>query len=233
MAGPRADIALLTDRRYTASEAPAGDWYLSNILADDRLLAGALAARGLSSVRLDWADDRIDWGAFRAVVFRTTWDYYDRQGEFAAWLDRVGPVARLINDTATVRIAGAAPSEVKVRVGETLPGSRLVVVKVQRRMSSGKANLGEPTEVSVLELKDTGSGATRELISGVPSSAHDPVALVEDANTGKRYTASPGQRFHDAAGAEYVIKDVRPNQIIVAEVATGAVHTLPLCGPRG
>jgi serine/threonine-protein phosphatase 6 regulatory ankyrin repeat subunit B len=137
------------------------------------------------------------------------------------------------NDTATLRIAGATPREVKVRVGEMLPGSRLAIVKVQRRMSSGKANLGKLTEVSVLELKDTFTGARRELISGVPSSAHDPVALVEDANTGKRYTASPGQRFRDAAGAEYVVKDVRPNQVIVAEVASGAVHTLPLRGPRG
>jgi len=61
---PRAAIALLTDRRYTASEAAAGDWYLGNILADDRLLAAALAARGLASVRLDWADEQIDWGRF-------------------------------------------------------------------------------------------------------------------------------------------------------------------------
>lgn len=103
MTGPRADVALLTDHRYTAAEATAGDWYLGNILADDRLLSDALASRGLSSVRLDWADERVDWEAFLAVVFRTTWDYYDRQGEFAAWLDRVGPVARLINDAATVR----------------------------------------------------------------------------------------------------------------------------------
>jgi len=42
MAGSRAEIALLTDSRYTASEAPTGDWYLGNILADDRLLAAAL-----------------------------------------------------------------------------------------------------------------------------------------------------------------------------------------------
>ena len=103
MAGPRAAIALLTDRRYTAAEAAAGDWYLGNILADDRLLAEALEARGLASIRLDWADESIDWGRFRAVVFRTTWDYYDRQAEFTAWLDRVGPVARLINDATTVR----------------------------------------------------------------------------------------------------------------------------------
>ena len=100
---PRAEIALLTDRRYTATVAPAGDWYLGNILADDRLLIADLAARGLASVRLDWADEQIDWGAFRAVVFRTTWDYYDRQKEFTAWLDRVEPMARLINDAATVR----------------------------------------------------------------------------------------------------------------------------------
>ncbi len=103
MAGSRADIALLTDRRYTAPEAAPDDWYLGNILADDRLLAEGLALRGLSSVRLDWADDRVDWEAFRGVVFRTTWDYYDRQQEFAAWLDRVEPVARLINDARTVR----------------------------------------------------------------------------------------------------------------------------------
>ena len=103
MAGSRADIALLTDRRYTAAEAARDDWYLRNILADDRLLAAALWSRGLSSVRLDWADPRVDWGAFRAVVFRTTWDYYDRQPEFAAWLDRVEPTARLINAAGTVR----------------------------------------------------------------------------------------------------------------------------------
>jgi len=98
-----ADVALLTDGRYTAAVAAPGDWYLANILDDDRLLAAALTARGLSSVRLDWADPAVDWGAFRAVVFRTTWDYYDRQGEFARWLDGVTGTARLVNDAATVR----------------------------------------------------------------------------------------------------------------------------------
>ncbi len=137
------------------------------------------------------------------------------------------------NDTATLRMAGATPTEVHVRAGAALPGSRLVVVNVQRRMKSGKANLGKPTEVSVVEIKDTTTGATRELIAGVPSSAHDPVALVEDVNTGKRYTASPGQHFRGADGLEYVINDVRPNQLVIAEVAGGSVHTLPLRGARG
>jgi ankyrin repeat protein len=137
------------------------------------------------------------------------------------------------NDAATLRIAGPTPSEVTVRAGEVLPGSRLVVVKVQRRMRSGKAKLGKLTEVSVVEIKDSATGATRELIAGVPSSAHDPVALVEDVTTGKRYTALPGQHFRGADGAAYVINDVRPNQLVIAEVATGTVRTIPLRGPRG
>jgi len=102
MARPAIDVALLTDRRYTAASAAPGDWYLENILADDRLLADALAARGLSSARVDWADPAVDWDAYRALVFRTTWDYYDRQAEFARWLESVA-AKRLVNDVATVR----------------------------------------------------------------------------------------------------------------------------------
>lgn len=59
------DVALLTDRRYTASTAADRDWYMSNILADDRLLQEALARRGLTSLRVDWADPAIDWSRLR------------------------------------------------------------------------------------------------------------------------------------------------------------------------
>ena len=102
MAGRTTDVALLTDRRYTSATAAADDWYLGNILADDRLLQDALTRRGLSSVRVDWADPGVDWTDFRCAVFRTTWDYYERITEFRNWLDRVSAVTRLINPLATV-----------------------------------------------------------------------------------------------------------------------------------
>jgi len=102
MAGCTTDVALLTDRRYTSATAAADDWYLGNILADDRLLQDALTRRGLSSVRVDWADPGVDWTDFRCAVFRTTWDYYERITEFRNWLDRVSAVTRLINPLATV-----------------------------------------------------------------------------------------------------------------------------------
>ena len=71
------------------------------------------------------------------------------------------------------------------------------------------------------------------LPAGVPAGAHDPVALVEDAATGKRYTAVPGQRFKSAGGAQFIVSDVRPDQMVIEDAATGAVQTIPLRGPRG
>ncbi|NBW85631.1 MAG: hypothetical protein EBR23_02070 [Planctomycetia bacterium] len=103
MSVPRADIALLTDRRYVAAAAAPDDWYLGNILADDGLLQAELASRGLTSIRVDWADPAVEWSAFRCVVFRTTWDYFERLGEFSAWLDAVAGRTRLCNDRDTVR----------------------------------------------------------------------------------------------------------------------------------
>jgi glutathione synthase/RimK-type ligase-like ATP-grasp enzyme len=97
------DVALLTDRRYTATAAAEGDWYMRNILADDGLLQAAFARRGLTSERVDWADPNVEWSRFRCAVFRTTWDYFDRFPEFSAWLDRVERQTRLCNHGSTVR----------------------------------------------------------------------------------------------------------------------------------
>ena len=139
----------------------------------------------------------------------------------------------VVGDTATVSITGAASGQMKVKVGETIPGTRLLVVRMKRRMEDSKVNLGKPSEISVIEVRDRTSGQTREWISGFPAAAHDPLALVEDAATGKRYLAAPGQHFRGADGVEYLISDVRPNQMVIQEVATGAVQTIPLRGPRG
>lgn len=97
-----ADVALLTERRYTADAAADGDWYLGNILRDDQLLQSALARHGISSVRVDWADPDIDWSQFRCAVFRTTWDYFERRQEFTEWLSRIRKQTRLCNEAALI-----------------------------------------------------------------------------------------------------------------------------------
>lgn len=136
-------------------------------------------------------------------------------------------------DTATLTLAGARPRDVQVRAGETIPGSSLVVVRVRQRMENSKVNPGAAAEISVVEVRDSGSGVTREWIAGIPSNAYDPVALVEDEATGRRYIASPGQRFTGADGGEYQVTAVRPNQMVIQETTSGAVRTIPLRGPRG
>lgn len=97
-----ADIALLSERRYVGREPGPDEWYLRNILYDDRLLSEALAAHGFSTQRVDWADPSVDWSSFRLGVFRTTWDYFERFAEFTAWLRRAERQLRFVNDVGTV-----------------------------------------------------------------------------------------------------------------------------------
>jgi glutathione synthase/RimK-type ligase-like ATP-grasp enzyme len=97
-----ADIALLTERRFTALAAAPDDWYLRNILHDDGLLQASLSELGLTSVRLDWADPAVDWSKFRCAVFRTTWDYFERYAEFTGWLERIERETKLVNAAHTI-----------------------------------------------------------------------------------------------------------------------------------
>ncbi len=132
-----------------------------------------------------------------------------------------------------VAIKGREQEAQAPQVGQNIPGSRLQVLRVYRRMEDSKLTDGAPVEVAVMEVQDSVTGEQREWTSGNTIDSHDPVALVEDAATGRRYVAAPGQKFRSEDGTEYSVTDVRPNQLIIEETATGAVQTLPLRGPRG
>ena len=142
-------------------------------------------------------------------------------------------ITHVESGNAHVKLRGPKPREVTVAEGGSIPGSRLRIVSLRRKMHSGKENLGKLTEVSVVEVQDSATGVRRELIAGVPASAHDPVALVEDQSTGRRFIASPGQHFTASDGTRYIVADVRPNQIVIENEATKVTQTLPLRGPRG
>jgi glutathione synthase/RimK-type ligase-like ATP-grasp enzyme len=101
MASSAIDVALLTESRYERPDQP--DWYVEQILAEDALLQTQLARHGLRAVRVDWARSDFDWSRPRCALFRTTWDYFNRAGEFRAWLDRVSAQTRLINPPAVIR----------------------------------------------------------------------------------------------------------------------------------
>jgi len=133
--------------------------------------------------------------------------------------------------SATLRVAGGEP--VTVEQGSSIPGSSLQIIHISRRMQSGKNDGGTPVEVSVVSVRDSRSGVERDLVVGLPALAHDPVALVEDSASGSYYVARTGQRFRSASGEDYLVGDVRPNQIVIENMKTGETTTLPLRGPRG
>ncbi len=94
-------------------------------------------------------------------------------------------------------------------------------------------NGGESIEIGVVEVEDQQTGQRRDWMAGQPAVSHDPLAMVEDAVTGRRYLAKPGQMFHSEGGRQFVVSDVRPNQVVIEETATGEVRTLGLRGPKG
>ncbi len=142
-------------------------------------------------------------------------------------------VKQVSGGVASLHIAGSPPKNVEVKAGETIPGSSLSVIRVFSRTEHGKLNNGAPIEVGIVEVEDTRSGRKMEWVAGRPAEGHDPVALVEDAATGRRYLAKPGQKFTSEDGREFIVNDVRPGQVVIEETASGEVRTLRLRGPKG
>ena len=89
------DIVVLTDDRYVAPENP--NWYTKNILTEDGLVIDALKNKGFRVSRKSWSDPNFDWSSTKAVLFRTTWDYFDRYEEWKNWLKKVSRTTAMIN----------------------------------------------------------------------------------------------------------------------------------------
>lgn len=93
------DFVILTDDNFVkppTSRTETG-W------KEDHLLLKALEKQGFKVARKSWSDPDFDWAQTRAVIFRTTWDYFDRFAEWQAWLEHVSAQTTLINPVDMVR----------------------------------------------------------------------------------------------------------------------------------
>ncbi|MGW8314439.1 MAG: ATP-grasp domain-containing protein [Bacteroidales bacterium] len=95
------DITILTDARYVNPEKKDG--YVDNILYEESLVQQAMEKRGLMVQRINWDHPEMDWRSTRYVLFRSTWDYFERFPEFLQWLERVKDQTRMINPYALIR----------------------------------------------------------------------------------------------------------------------------------
>ena len=89
------DIVILTDCRYENPDKT--DWYIKQILLEDGLVQSALEKKGLKVIRKSWDAKDFDWTQSRYAIFRSTWDYFDRFGEFFSWFEKTIKVLDFIN----------------------------------------------------------------------------------------------------------------------------------------
>ena len=94
------DFVILTEDRY---EKPKKiDWYIKNILEEDGILLNAIARLGFSIKRVSWSSKTFNWSGVKYVIFRTTWDYFERLNEFKEWLKRTSGKTEFINPYSQV-----------------------------------------------------------------------------------------------------------------------------------
>lgn len=91
----RYDLTILTDSRYVNPKEITQ--YIQNVLHEDGLLHSACERLGLKVYRTNWDDKEFDWCNTKYVIFRTTWDYFERFDEFSSWLSSVSTKTKLIN----------------------------------------------------------------------------------------------------------------------------------------
>ncbi len=95
------DVVVLTDKRYL--EDSETDAYKHNVFYEDGLVVNALKKEGLNVLRLAWDDVKFNWSFTKCILFRTTWDYFDRFQEFSKWLNEVSKQTKLFNSEDIIR----------------------------------------------------------------------------------------------------------------------------------
>ena len=69
---------------FVTTAMPLAGW------EDDQVAAGVLSTAGVEVDFVAWDDPSVGWDSFDRVIIRSTWDYFDRLGEFLEWAEGVG-----------------------------------------------------------------------------------------------------------------------------------------------
>ena len=95
------DVVILTEKRYY--NPIKIDNYIQNVLDEDNYILKAFENIGLKVLRLSWDDKNFNWSSTKYILFRTTWDYFERFSEFSSWLNKVSKQTKLLNSEAIIR----------------------------------------------------------------------------------------------------------------------------------
>lgn len=62
---------------------------LPDLTPEDQKLIPALAKQNIEAKAVIWSDKTINWNDFDYLIFRNTWDYFEKENEFNLWLDQI------------------------------------------------------------------------------------------------------------------------------------------------
>ena len=94
------DVIILTDHRYVNPKKT--DWYIDQVLLEDKLVQTALENKGLKITKKDWSDPNFDWTTTKYAIFRTTWYYFEKFDKFFRWLEETKHKTTFINSTEII-----------------------------------------------------------------------------------------------------------------------------------
>ena len=95
------DVVILTERRYVDAKRIGNP--NTNVYLEDELIRVALENEELTAIRLSWDDPNFDWSTTPFVLFRSTWDYFNRFEEFSNWLNTISKQTQIINPEEIIR----------------------------------------------------------------------------------------------------------------------------------
>ncbi|NHN25136.1 ATP-grasp domain-containing protein [Flavobacterium jejuense] len=75
-----------------------------NLTPSDRLLIPALAKHNIQAKAEIWDNPSVDWTTYDYLIFRNTWDYYEKEKEFNLWLTQIEKLGiKTLNSIDTIQ----------------------------------------------------------------------------------------------------------------------------------
>lgn len=77
---------------------------LPNLLQSDQFLIPILAKHNMVATAEIWDNPNVNWSTFDYLIFRNTWDYFEKETEFNKWLDKIQQLGiKTLNPIAVIQ----------------------------------------------------------------------------------------------------------------------------------
>ena len=130
-------------------------------------------------------------------------------------------------ETARVRRYDGEERTETVRAGQMVKGLRWRVERMKAGQEVDKN--GETVDISSLTLLDTETNERTILKKNLPTRTGDTFSELTSEDGSKVLKVKEGETFHwpDESGPAFKVIDLRPDQIVVQEIATRKMWTIP------